>query len=240
MDCKALDDLIGQFNTFNDPTIPSWANIIIEGMKVLLTSQLQCFNTLNDKIQSLEESKSINENVTSTLQGENRRLNDVIVKLEDKLDDNEQRNRNQCLLFHGIPESSGENTDDLVVEIIKTKLEMRNFSIEDIQRSHRLGQKKNDNQRETRSRVSRPRPIIVRFVSYRSRKNIYKVKTKLKGEGVSLSENLTRKRYLLYIDCIDKLGKGKVWTADGRITTKMNDKYQTITNKSDLNFLLCD
>ena len=207
---------------------------------MLLTSQLKCFNTLNDRIQSLEELKSVNENITSTLQNENTRLNNVIVKLEDKLDDNEQRNRNQCLLFHGISETSGENTDDLVVEIINKALEMRNFNFEDIQRSHRLGQTKNDNQRETRSRVSRPRPIIVRFVSYRSRKNIYKEKSKLKGKNVSISENLTRKRYLLYNDCIEKLGRGNVWTSDGRITTKINNKYLTITNKSDLELLVRD
>ena len=34
--------------------------------------------------------------------------------------------------------------------------------------------------------------------------------------------------------CMDKLGKGAVWTNEGRITTKIDNKYKIINNKNDL------
>ena len=55
----------------------------------------------------------------------------------------------------------------------------------------------------------------------------------LKNQNVLISENLTKSRYLLYKECIVKLGKGNVWTNEGRITTRINNRYVTINNVGD-------
>ena len=39
---------------------------------------------------------------------------------------------------------------------------------------------------------------------------------------MSASEKLTHSRYELYKVSINKFGKGKLWTSDGCITTKVN------------------
>ena len=88
--------------------------------------------------------------------------------------------------------------------------------------------------RETRATPSRPRPVIVRFLNFRDRLKIFKSKRKLRGSNISISENLTQKRYVLCKMCMDKLGKGAVWTNEGRITTKIDNKYKIINNKNDL------
>ena len=44
----------------------------------------------------------------SKLELENVRLNDEIVKLQTRLDDDAQRNRNLCSLIHGVDESPQE------------------------------------------------------------------------------------------------------------------------------------
>ena len=52
-----------------------------------------------------------------------------------------------------------------------------------------------------------------------------------------ITENLTAKRYGLLKKCFAKLGKGNVWTYDGRITTKVNNSYFVISNELDLDKL---
>ena len=78
------------------------------------------------------------------------------------------------------------------------------------------------------------RPIIVRFSNYRTRQNVFSEKRKLKGKSTSISENLTKKRYELYKSAMNKFGKGKVWSSDGRIMTKVNDRYLIISSVKDL------
>ena len=62
---------------------------------------------------------------------------------EEKIDALEQYGRRNCLLFHGIPEVSTENTDDLVLKTASEKLEL-NLDLSDIGRSHRLGAPRTD------------------------------------------------------------------------------------------------
>ena len=50
-----------------------------------------------------------------------------------------------------------------------------------------------------------------------------------------ISEKLKQKRYVLYNQCLSKLGKGNIWT-----TAKINNRYVTITNKIMLDTLELD
>ena len=75
----------------------------------------------------------------------------------------------------------------------------------------------------------------MKFKGYDSRDEVFKSKRLLKGSNIMITENLTSKRYDLLKKCIVKLGKGKVWTSDGRITTKVNGAYVVINNESELN-----
>ena len=65
----------------------------------------------------------------------------------------------------------------------------------------------------------------IKFTRYDSRGEVFANKRKLKGSNVMITENLTVKRYELLKKCIAKLGKGNVWSYDGRITTKKGDSY---------------
>ena len=51
--------------------------------------------------------------VTRELKTENKQLQERLDNLSDVVDDHEQRNRNNCLLLHGVEEMDGENTDDM-------------------------------------------------------------------------------------------------------------------------------
>ena len=96
-----------------------------------------------------------------------------------------QYSRRICLLLHGIAEGERENTDDLVLETLNEKVHV-DLTLSDLDRTYRIGQKK--------ASSNKPRAIIIRFVSYNTRKRICLSKKLLKGTQVSITESLTVKR----------------------------------------------
>ena len=87
-----------------------------------------------------------------------------------------------------------------------------------IDRSHRLGR--------TTGGVSgrgKPRPIILKFVSYQDRSAVFARKKQLKGSKIVLTENLTRRRAELLAKARATAGVKATWTADGRIVCLLED-----------------
>ena len=148
-------------------------------------------------VTDLESKLAIQKAVTDGLSNDRVILNEKISLLEEELEDQRQYTRRTNLLFHGIEEEKGEDTDMKVMNIINNKLTLPTVSIQDISRTHRLG----------RPKAGVKRPIIVRFVSYRERKMVFDKKSKLKGSRTVITENLNRERYALYKMCVDKYGR---------------------------------
>ena len=59
------------------------------------------------------------------------------------------------------------------------------MSVKDLDRSHRIGKS---------NFKSKRRPIIVKFISYNDRREIFNNKKRLKGTGVSITKSLTAER----------------------------------------------
>ena len=217
---QVLDQLSVNLETVkNDETIPKWTSVLIDSFKVL-TNEIKYLGQLVNRVHELEQFKAISETVTSRLQEE-------IIKLKSKIDDQEQRSRNMCLLVHGIDEKDDEDTDDIVVKLVTDDLGVE-ISEYDIVRSHRLGPKRNII--KTRSTKNNTRPIIFRLAKWSTRYAIYSNKRKLKGSKISISENLTAQRYERYKAAIELYGKGNCWTSEGRILAKIDNKIQNVTD----------
>ena len=115
-----LNSPIANLDSVDYTDMPPWALVLIQSMKGLFRILVMTsFNDLAKNVAVLESEKVVNVNVTKLLEAENVRLNERIIGLtsrlddsEARIDDNEQRNRNQCLLFHGIDERDGETTDE--------------------------------------------------------------------------------------------------------------------------------
>ena len=131
---------------------------------------------------------------------------------EEKMDDLEQYSRRSCLVMTGVKETRDEDTDQIVEEILFSKLGL-NLTPFEVQRTHRLGQRRDP--KDGRA-VYRP---IIRFVGYKSRDKVFKVKRKLKGTGISIFENLTERRVEFLQEVKKIAGYKNVWTLDGRILT---------------------
>ncbi|KAJ4446000.1 hypothetical protein ANN_12686 [Periplaneta americana] len=133
-------------------------------------------NLIKDAVVSeLQRSIDFNSEVIQDLKQTIEQRDRKIGELERKVDDLKQYQRRQCVRIFGIEEEVGENTDKLVVELA-TNIGVE-LKVEDIDRSHRVGRTTSD---------GRPRPIIVKFCSYRKRSEVFFNKKRLKGSGMTL------------------------------------------------------
>ena len=167
-------------------------------------------------------------------------LQEKIEELESRIDDMEQYSRRNCLKLSGIIESSGENTDNIVLSIINKdilsptghKMDMRSIG-----RTHRVG-----------PTGGTKRDIIVRFISYRDRDLVFRNKRNLKLRNASatskvfVNEALTRKRASLFKKVRDLKKDSRIaecWTQDGKVLLKTHaNKIIPVTTEYDLEQLL--
>ena len=185
----------------------------IKGDKQLidLTSSVEF---LTSKFDELERERKEKDELINSLQIEVSSLKVEVKNLEKKADDQEQYSRRNCLLIHGLTETKTEDTDEMVLDVINNKLNIKMSQIS-IDRSHRLGKRKGPGQK--------PRAIIVKFTRYKDRHHVFRNKKLLKGTGISVTESLTLKRMEHLKKAREQHGFANVWTLDGKITFKGND-----------------
>ena len=202
-----------------------------EDMKETIKEQLpeMAKNIVSDVIDGLNKKISDLESANENLRKENDELKARVVKIEKQVDAGEQYSRRNSLRMSGVRETDGEDTDKLVLD--RADAVGACISIDDIDRSHRVGKLK----------AGKTRDIIIKFATYRARQKFYTKRTMLKDAGhagVFLNEDLTKQRMnLLYkarMKVKSKCLKG-AWSADGTILIKDNgDEVLRITSESGL------
>ena len=118
---------------------------------------------MNDIIHRIETSEAKIMDLECRVDARDKeiaKLKSVIDKQQNTLDTvhraintQEQYSRRNCLRFHGVSESEGEDTDALICQIAKEKLNIP-LSKDDIERSHRLSSKKRSRSAPVRKRKS--------------------------------------------------------------------------------------
>ena len=98
-------------------------------------------------------------------------VNEKIEKLERIVDRQEQYSHRNYLLLRSITEGKRENTDDLVLETLNEEMYV-DLNPSDLDRTHRIGQKK--------ASSNKPRAVIIKFVSYNTRKRFFLKKKSFK------------------------------------------------------------
>ncbi|PZC85220.1 hypothetical protein B5X24_HaOG202405 [Helicoverpa armigera] len=126
--------------------------------------------------------------------------------LAQELDNMEMRGRRKMVLLHGVAEQAKEDTSQVVAEVVRSHLELADFSVSEVRRCHRMGRP---------TGASKPRPILCKLSDVSVRDSIWFAKTKLKGTGITVSEFLTRSRHQLFMSARDKFGVNNCWTKQG-------------------------
>ena len=86
----------------------------------------------------------------------------------------------------------------------------------DMDRTHRIGSRNRND--------GKPRAIIVKFTHYAVRNKIYSSKKKLKEKKFLTTKSVTSPRYNLLMEAQEKCRVKNVWTSDGRILFKQNNR----------------
>lgn len=168
----------------------------------------------NERFNSIEQALSkLKDESASTIK--------KLSSIEDRMDDLEQYSRRNSIRVFGIPEEKAEDTDNVMKALIDSKFNNMDISIKDIDRSHRVGVHNKEH----------PRPILVKFVSYKTKSIIFRAKKDLKGTGIVIREDLCRGRNMVLKAAIEKYGSVNVWTLDGRIIINENGGKGTNARK---------
>lgn len=205
-------------------------------------------NTLDKYLSSSEVNKKlgifekISTEIKSSLDVLTERFETRIAKLESenvqlckRLNDYEQYSRRNCLRVFGVEEDDNEDVYVKVREIF----DKMHVNVEGhIDRCHRIGKKlsKKDgnNQKNPTQKNSNRRSIIVKFTSYFKRNQVFNNKKLLKGQGISVLEDLTSANYALFKRAQTRFGFRQVWTLDGNIYCNINGSRHAVRSVEDL------
>lgn len=155
----------------------------------------------------------------------NRDLERRLDRATAAIDELEQYGRRNALrVSNEWPEVENENTDLLILSMANDQLGVQ-LEPTDISRSHRVGS----------SFAKKPRPVLVKFTSYRARERVFRARTKLKNSGTNIfiNEDLTKTRGQLAYNA-RKLKKDKAildtWTYDCRVFVKNRAGVTRVVN----------
>ena len=178
----------------------------------------------DDRIDSLEKTNADLLTRVRDMETANKMLLDKVIKLESLIDDQEQYSRRNSLRFTtNKKETEKESCDDIIISTLN-EMGMSDITAEDIDRSHRVGNK-----------GKKVRPILCKFKSYKPRAAVFAAK-KSAPEGVYISEDLTAaKGNLLYKARILKREEKikQCWSYDGRIYIKKNNEDTKVVHSVD-------
>ena len=196
----------------------------------------------NSKHEDFEMQRDNTERDLDCLHQRSDDLSSHITDLQAKIDNLEQYSRRNCLILTGCQKQQAEseldthdrdvndqkdqekeNTDEIVLDVFRNIMGAR-ISIDEVERTHRLGRKANINSTREDGLPKSGRPIIIKFSTYRKRQEIFSNKEKFKRPGLVLMENLTKTRMHLLMKAREIVGVKNCWTVDGRIVAIRRDK----------------
>ena len=158
-------------------------------LKVFLSAYMDSVNTRIDNlmkdVQSVKSSLEFTQAQVEELITSDLRVKGVKVQIEDlgnKLDDLENRSRQNNLCFEGIPESPNETwqeSESKIKHLISSHMPEvgTDFVIE---RAHRVGRPRSD---------SKSSKILAQFLNYKDRETVFKTKKKLHGTNMFVNED---------------------------------------------------
>ena len=242
-DCDQISDSQGPEPTNRD------IMRMLQTINATLTNKL---DSLSDTVERLQgeifDLQENNKKLTKELEDYRQRETEMKSQVEEakfdaklaeqRSNQNEQYSRlwNLKILFN--PEKSGkaqdtpEESEKEALHVFHDLLGLRHITPEHLDAVHRGGEK----------REGRTRPIIVRFVSQKTRLEVLRKWWKLKGSDpkVVIIKDLTRSNYQLFLLASEHLGTLRGWSKDGKIFVQLLDfkifKIEKLTDLSKLSF----
>lgn len=149
-------------------------------------------------------------------------------KLENKLNDLEQYGRRNNIRIYGINKGRSKKieTNELEKEVVRQLNEKTGCALvnHQIEACHYLDKSQNQ--------------VIVRFVSRKTRDEVFYRKKGFRGTKVSVTEDLTSKNYHLLKECQNHFDKKFLWTKYGMVKLNLNGKIYNVRTMKDVENLM--
>ena len=167
------------------------------------------------KLDELDKDRKEKKKIINSLKGEVSYHSDKLRKMEKGTDAQKQYSRRYFLLLYGIEETKDEDTDNIIIAVLNNDMDL-NISMAALDRSYIdvLKIKKNS------------RPIIVKFVQYYDRGDVFINKKCTNSKGKSITESLAAfrmQKHKRWKNISSKHGFFNVWTVDDKIMFKNSD-----------------
>ena len=198
-------------------------NAVRPAVEKQLAEVIERLEQSEGKVMELEVSMEKRKKEIKGLKKQIENQSDSIQKLQAEMNSQEQYSRRNCLLVFGVKEEKSEDTTEVVRGIVSRHLgiELRK---DDIDRSHRVQPRRRQEnnsayttEQTQNKRTPPPKPIIVKFTTYRVRHEVISNRRKLKGTGIGIDENLTKNNAELLNAAKKTQGVKAAWSSDGRI-----------------------
>lgn len=193
------------------------ASAISEMIITNITEKLaEKFTYYDTKISSLEAEIKLLKSTSEISHKEP--LNVERIQYKQKIDNLEQRSKNNNIRLMGLKEQNNENTLDIVKHLLTEKIKV-NIDDGDITAAYRVSQ----------NSAERAKHIIIMFKDNQTKNKIFRMKKMLKGSNIIMKEDLTNERLKLVKEASDKYGFKNVWTFNGIIFAKTENGVEKIS-----------
>ena len=147
-------------------------------------------------------------------------LEERVKKIESRLDDIEQENRLDSLIFSGVKQAPGADVKSCINNIISDKMGVQVY-VSELTKVYRFTLPENP------TRPDMIAPVLAQFSSKDVARKVFAAKSKLAKSGIFVSESLTKKRREILQLARDRLGNHNVWSNHGRIFARSGNDART-------------
>ena len=149
---KSIENQVKELFTFHEEAKES---------QIKVTESLEFMSAKFDDLE--KEIKKKDEKINQ-LEKTIENLAEKQKSLSSEIDDLEQYSRRNCLVLHGVNESNGESTNEIIIKTFSEELGVE-IKEDDLGRSHK--------QRKPKRKYNKTRSIIVKFARFAVRREIF-------------------------------------------------------------------
>ena len=164
----ALEDpeIIQRYHLIFEPLFKSLIQPVTDKLQATIDSMAQSINTL--KKESAEKDHTI------------KLLKSEVAQLKISTDELEQQGRKDSIRIFGLPETGPGSTDEKVLDLCNKRMKVTPpLQLDEIAVSHRVGPVNTETEN---GEPPLPRPLLVKFVSRRSKARVMETREKLRPE----------------------------------------------------------
>ena len=178
---------------------------------------------LEKKLQNVEdEVKKLKDDVDDSINHVESMLKHDIDLTWEYAVRNEQYSRKNNLRVLGLVEEERENLEAKFIKFVEDNLQ-EEISADEIEIIHRIGARRNDGGEQGSRRGGKPRPVIVKLLSHKSKMKILLKRKMLKGKGIIIVEDMADDIAKRLKELKSKRSVESSWFSNGKIKFKLRD-----------------